>query len=64
VEQPSFDTLLPLKGMPLTPQYIQRGLDVVRAMKSLQIVGVASAEWPAAEFWRRADAGEFGKLPR
>jgi formylglycine-generating enzyme required for sulfatase activity len=57
--------LTPLQGMPLedirlTPKNITRGLDILRAMKSLQTVGIEfNQSWPAAEFWERYDKGEF-----
>ena len=59
--------LTPLAGLELqeiclTPKNITKGMDVLRRMKSLKRIGV---EWhweknmPAAEFWKRYDAGEF-----
>ncbi|MCS6852984.1 MAG: tetratricopeptide repeat protein [Gemmataceae bacterium] len=59
--------LTPLAGMKLqelrfTPRNISRGLEVVRNMSSLKVIGVSEAPgqiWPAAEFWKRYDAGEF-----
>jgi formylglycine-generating enzyme required for sulfatase activity len=57
--------LTPLQGMPLdeirvTPKNITRGLDLLRAMKSLKTIGIAWRQtWPPAEFWERYDNGEF-----
>ncbi len=61
--------LTPLQGMPLeeirlTPKNITRGLDILRAMKTLKTIGVEwDKTWPAAEFWQRYDTGEFGFAP-
>lgn len=44
----------------LTPKNITQGLEILRAMKSLKIIGITYVEaWPAAEFWKKHDAGEF-----
>jgi hypothetical protein len=57
--------LTPLQGMPLqeihlTPKNITRGMDILRAMKSLKTIGFQwEQSWPAAEFWDRYDKGEF-----
>ena len=57
--------LTPLQGMPLedirlTPKNITKGLDILRAMKSLKTIGITLEQsWPAAEFWERYDKGEF-----
>ncbi|MCE9525213.1 MAG: protein kinase [Planctomycetales bacterium] len=57
--------LRPLQGMPLrilrlTPQNITQGIDVLRDIKSLEIIGIDSDKaWPPAEFWERYDKGEF-----
>jgi hypothetical protein len=57
--------LTPVQGMPLeeirlTPKNITRGLDILRAMKSLKTIGIQWTQtWPAAEFWERYDKGEF-----
>jgi hypothetical protein len=57
--------LNPLQGMPLedirlTPKNIIRGLDTLRDMKSLKTIGINwDQSWPAAEFWKRYDKGEF-----
>jgi hypothetical protein len=37
-------------------------MEVLRQMKSLKTIGVAWAadsRWPAADFWKKFDAGEF-----
>lgn len=56
--------LTPLQGMPLqeirfTPQNITQGLQILREMQSLKIIGLGPAdqEWPAAEFWERYGQG-------
>jgi hypothetical protein len=62
--------LSPLEGMNLnallfTPKNITKGLDVIRQMKSLKTIGVGlgdNDEFSPAEFWKKYDAGEFGKL--
>ena len=58
----------PLQGMELenllfTPEKITKGLDRIRRMNSLQLIGTDwnSKELPPAEFWKKYDAGEFGK---
>ncbi len=66
--------LSPLIGMNLaelcvTPRNITKGIDVIRQMKSLSTIGIdGQNKWPPAEFWKKYDAGEFGKpdsaLPR
>ncbi|MBM4033924.1 MAG: tetratricopeptide repeat protein [Planctomycetes bacterium] len=59
--------LTPLEGMKLrqlgfTPKNIKKGIEVVRAMKSLAIVTVDRGKnLTASDFWRRYDAGEFSK---
>jgi hypothetical protein len=61
--------LAPLKGMPLTkveyllPANITNGVDAIREMKSLAEIGIqiggGGILLPAADFWKRYDAGEF-----
>jgi formylglycine-generating enzyme required for sulfatase activity/serine/threonine protein kinase/Leucine-rich repeat (LRR) protein len=59
--------LRPLQGMELvelrlTPKNVTQGLEIIREMKSLKIIGSGSAAnqaWPPAEFWERYDKGEF-----
>jgi serine/threonine-protein kinase len=61
--------LTPLARMSLTdlqfsPKVITRGLEIVRGMQSLETISIAGdsrGPMPAAEFWKRYDAGEFGK---
>jgi serine/threonine protein kinase len=59
--------LTPLAGMPLeriviTYEKITHGLETLRALKSLKQIGMTGiGDLPAAEFWRRYDAGEFKK---
>ncbi len=52
--------LSPLKGMPLTqifwlPPQVDRGMDVLRQIKTLNNIH----DIPAEEFWKKYDAGEF-----
>ena len=50
----------PLEEIRLTPKNINWGLDTLRAMKSLKLIGLGYGQvWPAAEFWERYDKGEF-----
>jgi len=61
--------LSPLQGMKLeeirlTPKNITRGTDSLRGMKSLNQsgqIGTVDEAWPAAQFWKKFDAGEFNK---
>jgi Leucine-rich repeat (LRR) protein len=55
----------PLQGMPLAELWldaknITQGIDVLREMKSLKLIGIAHDKaWSPAEFWERYDKGEF-----
>ena len=55
----------PLQNMPLTeiyfePGLITEGIEVLRAIKSLNTIGLdKDTQLPAAEFWRKFDAGEL-----
>ena len=61
--------LSPLEGMKLaefnfTPKKITKGLNIIRQMTSLKRIGIGHQDqdkFPAAEFWRKYDAGEFGQ---
>ncbi|MFO1007525.1 MAG: serine/threonine-protein kinase [Planctomycetaceae bacterium] len=58
--------LSPLKDMNLTrmgftPNLFPTGIELVRRMKSLKTIYVDGSEWPADEFWKKYDAGDFGK---
>lgn len=62
--------LSPLDGMDLTlifftPRNITKGIDVIRQMKSLQSIDITDGTnfsfLSASEFWKKYDAGEFGK---
>jgi Leucine-rich repeat (LRR) protein len=63
----SVTDLTPLRGMPLeeirlTPKNITRGVDILRDMKGLKTIGIEwNQSWPAAEFWKRYDKGEFAQ---
>jgi eukaryotic-like serine/threonine-protein kinase len=65
IDNTAITDVTPLQGMPLehmslTPKNITRGLDILRAMKSLKTIGLRwNQRWPAAEFWERYDRGEF-----
>jgi Leucine-rich repeat (LRR) protein len=59
--------LSPLEGMKLvrmtlTPKNINKGLDVIHQIKTLTTIGTTTTEALSAdEFWKKYDAGEFGK---
>ncbi|MFN4259995.1 MAG: protein kinase domain-containing protein [Gemmataceae bacterium] len=59
--------LTPLVGMKLekihfSPRYIDKGMEVLRGMKSLQAIALDRGDFIKAEdFWKRYDAGEFDK---
>jgi hypothetical protein len=63
----SVSDLSPLAGMNLnvlifTPKTITKGIDVIRRMKSLKTIGTLNDEqFPPDEFWKKYDAGVFGK---
>lgn len=60
----------PLQGLSLqrlvfTPGRITKGIEVLKAMPSLQTIGTAFEDdvdttLPSAQFWQKYDAGEFG----
>ena len=59
--------LSPLQGMNLTdlyftPKYVTRGMETLRPMKALGVIGVGANSGDylqPAEFWRRHDSGQF-----
>lgn len=59
--------LSPLAGVPLealsfTPKHITKGIEAVRAMSSIQKIGLQWEKWmDPREFWEKCDAGEFSK---
>jgi hypothetical protein len=61
--------LSPLRGMNLTeiwftPKKITRGIDIIRQIKSLNTIGISGQDndkFPPDLFWKKYDAGEFGK---
>ncbi len=61
--------LTPLQGMKLTqvfftPKNISRGIDIIRQMTSIKTIGTTGEvkkKFPPEEFWKKYDAGEFGK---
>jgi hypothetical protein len=57
---------MPLQELVLTPKNINRqSMDMLRQMKTVKTIGVVDRtgarldKWPAAEFWKRYNAGEF-----
>jgi Leucine-rich repeat (LRR) protein len=57
-------TTMNLTTIFFTPKNITTGLDVIRQMKRLKSIGIgnkASEKFAPAEFWKKYDAGEFGK---
>ncbi len=54
-----------LEEIRVKPRNISKqGLDILRNMKSLKIIGSDvhhEFAWPAAEFWARYEKGEFKK---
>jgi hypothetical protein len=46
-----------------TPKNITKGIGLIRQMKSLKTIGPTwdTNKFPPAEFWKKYDAGEFGK---
>jgi hypothetical protein len=59
--------LSPLRGMELTeiyfsPDRIASGIDSIRQMKTIENIGIdTGSKLSPDEFWRKYDAGEFGK---
>jgi len=50
----------PLKEIRFDPAVVEKGLDAIRTLKSLQRIGVSRrSSVPPHEFWRRYDAGEY-----
>lgn len=53
-----------LNGIAITPKAITQGMDLIRQMKSLKKIAIGwekKDEFPPDEFWKKYDAGEFGK---
>ena len=52
-----------LKEISLTPRNIVQGMDALRQMRSLEKIGLTwdRKVYSPAEFWKKYDAGEFGK---
>ncbi|MBS0207297.1 MAG: protein kinase [Planctomycetes bacterium] len=67
INDTSVSDLSALKGMSLrkiqfTPKTITQGIPVLRQMKSLDKIGLQfGKEFTVDEFWKKYDAGEFGK---
>jgi hypothetical protein len=59
--------LTPLQGMNLTeiyltPKHVKKGMEVLRQMKNLKIIGIGwETRWSANDFWKKYDSGEFNK---
>ena len=54
----------PLEGMKLThlwlmPRSITKGMEVLRPMRSLKVIGDGTREFSPEEFWKKHEAGEF-----
>jgi serine/threonine protein kinase/formylglycine-generating enzyme required for sulfatase activity/Leucine-rich repeat (LRR) protein len=52
-----------LESINLTPKNITQGLELLRNLKTINSVGTSGDEYPAAEFWKRYDKGEFAVAP-
>jgi hypothetical protein len=51
-----------LTSLIFTPENITSGIEVLRAMKSMVLIGPSyGGRLPPADFWKKYDAGEFGK---
>jgi len=67
IEAQNIRDLEPLDGMALeelwfTPQFIKKGIEVIRRMKSLKSINLyAIGGFPPEKFWKKYDAGEFNK---
>lgn len=67
IDRSGVTDLSPLEGMTLsaflfTPRNITKGINSIRRMKSLKTIGNHESDpFPADEFWKKYDAGEFGK---
>jgi hypothetical protein len=52
-----------LKELPLTdihlPPQVDRGMAALRQIKTLVAIRVTASRMPAADFWKKYDAGEF-----
>ncbi len=50
----------PLTSLIFTPANITSGIEVLRAMKSMALIGPHyDKRLPPADFWKKYDAGEF-----
>jgi WD40 repeat protein/tetratricopeptide (TPR) repeat protein len=67
IDAPGITDVRPLLGLRLeyiclTAGNITHGLDILRNMKSLKMIGTGHYRvWPAAEYWGRYEKGEFNK---
>ena len=51
---------LPLVTLSFSPHKVTKGIEVLRGMRPLRSIGPSCSElMPAAEFWKKYDAGEF-----
>ena len=51
-----------LTDFSFTPKNVTKGIDAIRQLKSLKTIGTRNDErLPPEEFWKKYDAGEFGK---
>jgi hypothetical protein len=46
-----------LTSLYFSPRTVKTGMDVLRRMRTLKTIN----DLPAAEFWKKYDAGEFSK---
>ena len=64
---PAITDLTPLAGLKLkklgfNPANVTKGIEAVRGMTTLAAIGTDfDHPYPPAEFWKKYDAGEFGK---
>ena len=53
---------LKLTNITITPKNITQGMEAIRQMTTLSVIGLDGESFPAEEFWKKYDAGDFGKL--
>lgn len=52
---------MPLRELTIDERNIERGMEVLRELKTLKKINCSAGALSPAEFWRRYDAGEFKK---
>jgi hypothetical protein len=46
----------------VTPRCVSKGMEILRQMKTIRSIGLdASNVFTPSDFWKKHDAGEFGK---